>query len=321
MPDPRTSTVSFIVPAYNAARYLSQALDAALAQDHPAHEVLVVDDGSRDETPQICARYGDRITYIRQENRGEAGARNRALEVATGKYIALLDADDVCTADRLSKQVGALERRPDAVACFSGHSVFTDAAQQAEYAGIPANGGKTPVDFLCRLLVHPITMMFRREQAGGLQFPLGVRTGGDMIFTGLLRRRGPFTIISDVLYGYRRHPAQVTASHTDMDSLNQRLDWLKRHPEAGPEIRFEDVEANMWQAFAEALGQHYWLRREREFLLLRDQLRTNWPAHLPRPRELVLRWYPSWLWALKGRVDQIRGRSRLQTMTMPATTS
>jgi glycosyltransferase involved in cell wall biosynthesis len=90
------STVSVVIPAYNAARYLAAAIDACLAQTLSPHEIIVVDDGSKDETPDICARYGDRIIAIRQANKGEAGARNTALGAATGEFIALLDADDTC---------------------------------------------------------------------------------------------------------------------------------------------------------------------------------------------------------------------------------
>jgi glycosyltransferase involved in cell wall biosynthesis len=295
--------VSVIIPAYNAAGFLPEAVSHALTQTHPPQEVIVIDDGSTDSTPMVCAGLTG-IRYVRQENRGEAGARNAALAIATGDFIALLDADDVCAPQRLERQVAALRSQPDAIACFSGHWVFSGKEETGRYSGIPGNAERSALDFAASLLVHPITMMFRRRAAEGLFFPIGVKTGGDMLFTGLLRRRGPFVIIPDVLYGYRRHPQQITAQHTVLDSLEQRLKWLRGNAaEVWPELSLEAAERAMWEALARALGLHYWTRRKEDFLALRQTLHTSWPRHLPRPPELSLRWYPAWVWKVKAWLD------------------
>src|SRR5262249_14117699 len=126
MTETEKPAISVIMPAYNCGRYLPEALDAALGQTLPPHEVLVVDDGSTDDTPQVCAAYGDRIRYVRQPNRGVPAGRNTALTRATGASSALLDADDVSAPDRLEKQAAALRARPGAVACFSGFWTFRD---------------------------------------------------------------------------------------------------------------------------------------------------------------------------------------------------
>jgi hypothetical protein len=111
-------TVSVIVPAFDAGRFLGEALDGVLAQDYPADrvEVIVVDDGSTDATPEIAARYAaadDRIRVIRRPNGGQVAATNTALEHATGELIALLDADDVWVRDKLRRSVAVLEARPE----------------------------------------------------------------------------------------------------------------------------------------------------------------------------------------------------------------
>ena len=92
------------MPAYNLARFLGRAIDSALAQDWPAEalEVIVVDDGSTDETPQVLAAYGDRIRAVRQPNGGLVRAVDRGLAEVTGDYVALLDADDEWPTDRLT---------------------------------------------------------------------------------------------------------------------------------------------------------------------------------------------------------------------------
>ncbi|HEX6743690.1 MAG TPA: glycosyltransferase [Solirubrobacteraceae bacterium] len=107
--------VSVVVPAYNLARYLGRAIDSALGQDWPAEaiEVIVVDDGSTDETPQVLAAYGDCIRVVRQDNGGLVRAVDRGLAEVTGDYVALLDADDEWPADRLSRHVAHLEAHPE----------------------------------------------------------------------------------------------------------------------------------------------------------------------------------------------------------------
>lgn len=302
-------TVSVIIPAYNAERYLSAALDSVLNQTLPPHEVIVVDDGSTDGTAEICHRYGNRIVYIQQENQGQAGARNTAIKAATGAFVALHDADDLCSPERLERQAQALVERPDAVACFTGHWVFDEQGETGRYPGKPQHANSPPEHFAAWLLVHPITCMFRRAAVPDVQFPRGVNLAEDMIFMALLRRHGDFVILPDVLFGYRRHSTQVTARASAMDSLNMRVKWARENA-AGlwPELNVEEFEALVWRAFAEGVGGHYWARRKAEFLHLRSLLREQWPRHLPTPPEAKLRWYPDVLWRLKGLVDAARGR-------------
>src|ERR1700746_3967783 len=96
--------VSVVVPAYNLARFLGRALDSALAQRWPAEalQVIVVDDGSTDETPQVLEAYRDRVQAVRQENAGLVAAVNRGLAEVRGDYVALLDADDEWPPDKVT---------------------------------------------------------------------------------------------------------------------------------------------------------------------------------------------------------------------------
>ncbi|HMJ33100.1 MAG TPA: glycosyltransferase [Baekduia sp.] len=120
--------VTVVVSAYNLARFLPAGLDSALAQDWPADalEIVVVDDGSTDETPQVLARYAGRITTVRQPNAGLVAAVDRGLAEATGDYIALLDADDEWPADRVRRQVEFLQANP-AVGLVHGDMEVIDA--------------------------------------------------------------------------------------------------------------------------------------------------------------------------------------------------
>jgi glycosyltransferase involved in cell wall biosynthesis len=106
--------VSVIIPAYNSEAYLSEAIDSVLNQTVVPLDVIVVDDGSADDTPRILEPYRERIRVIVQENKGPSAARNRGIEAAAGDLIAFLDADDVWLPEKLEKQLACLEAHPRA---------------------------------------------------------------------------------------------------------------------------------------------------------------------------------------------------------------
>jgi glycosyltransferase involved in cell wall biosynthesis len=104
--------LSVIIPCYNAARFLPEAVASVLSQGYELLEILVVDDGSTDATPQVAAGLAPEVRCLRQENRGPSSARNRALREARGELIAFLDADDLWPEGRLDLQVGRLLEDP-----------------------------------------------------------------------------------------------------------------------------------------------------------------------------------------------------------------
>ena len=106
--------VSVIIPVYNGSKYLAATLESVLAQTYALHEIIVIDDGSTDSSPEILQFYGDRLRVIRQPNQGVAVARNAGLKHASGDLISLIDQDDLWPADRTRVMVEALQGAPDA---------------------------------------------------------------------------------------------------------------------------------------------------------------------------------------------------------------
>ncbi|GEM_PF-1974549 len=111
-------TVSVIIPAYNAAHFLPRSIQSILDQTVPVYEIIVVDDGSTDNTREVVAAYianhGDRVRYIYQENKGLSGARNTAMHAATGDWIGILDADDEWLPTKHQRVQELLAEHPDA---------------------------------------------------------------------------------------------------------------------------------------------------------------------------------------------------------------
>jgi glycosyltransferase involved in cell wall biosynthesis len=106
--------VTAAITTYNRADYLAAAVESTLAQTYADYEVLVVDDGSTDGTERVLQQYDGRIRYHRQENAGRGAARNTALELAAGEYVAFLDSDDLWLPDKLAREVEALNASPSA---------------------------------------------------------------------------------------------------------------------------------------------------------------------------------------------------------------
>ena len=123
---PNTPLVSVIMPTHNCAAFIADAIESVLAQTYAECEILVVDDGSTDNTSTVLAPYRNKIRYLHQAKRGCAGARNAAIGEARGELIALLDADDIWFPNKLELQVEALRAHPDTGLCFTDFVEFDE---------------------------------------------------------------------------------------------------------------------------------------------------------------------------------------------------
>lgn len=137
MTNPR---VSVVIPSYNVGRYLQYALQSVLAQDYHDYEVVVIDDGSTDNTREVVATSEIPIRYYYQKNTGISGARNAGIAQARGEYIAFLDADDVWTPTKLSEQVSHLDGHPEIGMVFSlAQNTLDPTKDESDYPIIPAH--------------------------------------------------------------------------------------------------------------------------------------------------------------------------------------
>lgn len=117
MVDP-TATVTLVTPVYNQARFIGETIKSVLAQTYPYIDYTIIDDGSTDGTPAVIARFGSRITSVRQSNRGQAATLNLGWGEGRAKYLAYLSADDLLAPDAIARMVAVLETDPSAVCAY-----------------------------------------------------------------------------------------------------------------------------------------------------------------------------------------------------------
>lgn len=116
--------VSVVIPTYNYAQYIKEAIDSVLAQTYKDYEIIVVDDGSTDDTKGTVSQYGPEIEYIRQENQGPSAAKNTGIRNSKGEYIGILDSDDLWLPSKLEKQIKVFEANSGLGLVYSDGFVF-----------------------------------------------------------------------------------------------------------------------------------------------------------------------------------------------------
>lgn len=225
--------VSVVVPAYNQGHYLAQAIQSVLDQTYQHFEIIVVDDGSTDNSREIVEAYSDpRIHYIYQENRGLPAARNTGLRNATGQFLTYLDSDDLFLPQKIEVLLCYLENHPD-VGLVAGQVIPVD--NSGRQIGKTFDT-KIPEDSSLLLLGNPITVgsvMLRRywQQQVGI-FDESLRSYEDWEMWLRLARLGCRTgWVPQPVYLYRFHQAQMTRVATQMTRATfQVLDNVFRDP-------------------------------------------------------------------------------------------
>ncbi len=301
--------ISTVIPAYNAAAFIAGAVESVRAQTVPVGEIIVVDDGSTDDTPRAVALLGADIRYLRAPNGGPAQARNRGVEMARGDWIAFLDADDRWTAEKTAEQLAALERHPDLVLVASdmaetdAEGRITTPSMLARH-GLDArfralNGARVPhaASALLRKNFIPTgTVLARREAliAAGL-FDPALRFGEDLDLWARVAARGAIACLPTVHMLRRRHGANATSRTEPM--LRDLVTVMRRARERiGDTLRAEDTDPDALVASAhDDLG--YWLFTQRRYAEARHEFESSLAIQSgPRARRYarLCRW-PAWL--------------------------
>lgn len=246
-------SVSVLIPNHNYGRYVTEAIASALTQTHPPLEVIVVDNGSTDNSREVLDAVKDpRVVKIFQENQGQSGARNTLLKHARGDLIAFLDADDVWLPGKLEKQV-RLFSREEVVLVYCGLRK-TDAAMrplpEAEicprHRGLVLNRFALEVGaVVCGGESTAVIRRLNAIDAGNFDSQLSISAGWD--FWRRLASRGEFDFCSETLVNYRQHGS----------NLSKRLDIYARDTERKLMNMFSDPSSrSVWRFSRKAYGVH-----------------------------------------------------------------
>jgi glycosyltransferase involved in cell wall biosynthesis len=152
--------VSILIPAYNSEKWISDALESAIAQTWPHKEIIVVNDGSKDRTAEVARRFSSKgVTVVSTENRGAAAARNHALQLSQGDYIQWLDADDLLAPDKIERQLAALpEGDNKRVLLSSQWTFFYHRIRRTQFVHNSLCQDLTPVEWLIRKMGENLHM-------------------------------------------------------------------------------------------------------------------------------------------------------------------
>ena len=219
--------VSILIPAYNADRWISQAIESALAQTWTAKEVIVVDDGSTDRSGDIARGYGEPVRCVRQDNAGPAAALNRGIEEASGELLAFLAADDLWAKDKLRSQIDVLASNPELGLCVTHIQNFWVKELEEEAKQFAGHRIAQPVPgYLC------VTMLAWAEvfrQVG--VFNADLPHGNDLDWFSRAREAGvKMEMLSDVLVHRRLHENNrsreraATSRDTILQLLKDKID-------------------------------------------------------------------------------------------------
>ena len=298
-----TSSVAIIIPAFNAAKYVAATIQSALAQTQPAAQVLVVDDGSTDETAAIAGSYGEAVSCLRQDNAGVSAARNRAAREVNTEWVLFLDADDLLLPDALEQLCRLAEVRSFGVV-YGKTQYFWEGTEKRRLHGKGVAEGPVPAAMLANFwksaIATPGAAIIRREvleEVGG--FRAEFNTAADRDLWMRIGSFAEFGFVDRTVIEKREHGANMSgdkgrARRQAAEVQLSFLQWCDQRGMARPAIgEVEILERNLERSLAErSLSAAEWLCVEAERRGIATAMVTRARRLLGMPafaRELELR--------------------------------
>ena len=281
--------VSIIMPAYNSEKYISSAIESVLNQTYTNFELIVVNDGSTDNTIDILKKYSDRIICISQRNKGAAFARNNGILAARGEYISFLDSDDIWPNDTLKLQYEYLRTHPDVGLVYGEMELFDQTGTLDKNWAITRGRGRPEGYIFQNLILDCLfglsTVMVRRNVLNNVGlFEESLPLGEDYELWLRIAAKHKVGHIPDILMRYRQHPSSLTSINIsikpwEIAALEKAL--KKFHDEArlisASKIKKRFAELYFENGYNAFLQKHYSISRYNCLKSL-SQVPGNWRA-------------------------------------------
>jgi len=222
--------VSVIIPTYNRAKYISEAIGSIMSQTYNDYEIIVVDDGSTDNTKEVLKKYKEKIKYVCQKNQGSAAARNRGVKESRGEFIAFVDSDDLLMPRCFELQVQALEKNPQAAFAYGKSGLVDEGGRCIKkiFSTKKRRSGNIFEDLLFGSCIRTDTAMFRKacfNDIGGYDKSLLRAQDWDMYLR--MCKKYEVVFIDEVVAQYRYHGSN-SVRDTEM-LLNFVLKIMNKH--------------------------------------------------------------------------------------------
>lgn len=256
--------VSVIIPTYNCGKYVKAAVDSVLGQSFRDFEVLVIDDGSTDETPDVMRQYGERVRYLRQINGGVARARNRGLDESRGRYVAFLDADDIWLPLKLTRQLSALAFSPEHRVSYTACTMTDPELNPLAVYHRPYTGRSLETLLIRNFVGTPSSVLGERAlfmQTGGFDPVLSQCADWEMWLR--VATRSEFLYVDEPLILYREHAGNMSRNVSVLERDTRRvLEKAFGMPEVAGPLRacYEKAVAHNFMVLAGSYfhARHHW---------------------------------------------------------------
>lgn len=218
--------VSVIIPAYNAEKYLGFCLDTVIAQTHKKLEIIVINDGSKDNIGKICDEYAEkdsRIRVIHQENKGLSSARNVALDIMTGKYIAFIDSDDFISKDYTEKLLNlCIEKGSQIAACYAfdvEQRAFKEPDKDYTIQTLTSQKLLSNIGVLNSYYDTVISKLFHCSLFSEIAFPVGLIHEDSYVVLNLIEKAKRISFTTEHLYYYYLSPNSIMRSDFPLKNM------------------------------------------------------------------------------------------------------
>ncbi len=270
-------TVSVIIPTYNYGSFIGEAIESVLAQTFPVSEIVVVDDGSSDNTEEVVGKFGNKVKYIKQKNGGVGLARNTGVKHSTGEFIAFLDADDIWLPQKLERQLRVLENDEEIGLVTTGMREFDASGKTISKHQNGQSGWCAEKILLSEAVtVGPGTTIFMKrsvfDEVGGFDETKNMHPAEDWEFTYQVARKFKLAFLPDLLAEYRNHGSN---SHLKIPNFERAMLLAYEKVFRNSSVELQNLKSQSYGILHRVLaGSYFRVRNYRQFI--KHSIKSFW---------------------------------------------